>query len=233
MYGTSNAKLYEEIGWLTLAKRREISKLTLMYKFVNKLAPVPICSIIDTASTSGTQPYNTCQQFDLPHFRARTELFDNSFFPATVRLWNQLPLETRNSASIQIFKSKITPTAIRPTKFPELYNFGNRFLAVQHTCLLLDASQLNSHLFKIGVNDSPKCSCGSPSEDSWHYIFTCPSYAAPRSILHTKISRLAPFTLRTVLFGSFEGSFEENSEIFSAVQEFISKMSRFKPTGIG
>ena len=41
VHGTSIAKLYEEIGWHTLSKRREISKLILTYKVMNKLAPDP------------------------------------------------------------------------------------------------------------------------------------------------------------------------------------------------
>ena len=232
MHGTSTAKIYEETGWLTLSKRREISKLTLMYKLVHNLVPDALCSILSTASPD-TGNYTTRQQFDLPHFRARTDLFDKSFFPSTVRLWNQLPLEIRNSDSIQKFKSSITQPVVRPIKFDELYNFGNRFLAVQHTRLRLDASQLNSHLFKIGVKNTAKCSCGSPNEDTWHYFFHCSKYTIPRSNLHTAISQYAPFTLQTVLYGSPNCSFIENIEIFSSVHNFISATQRFNPSGVG
>ena len=232
MHGTSNAKLYEETGWLTLAKRREISNLTFMYKLVHKLAPDPVCSILSTASFAGTHTYATRQQFDLPHFRARTDLFDKSFYPSTIRLWNQLPLEIRNSDSIRKFKSSIAQPVIRAIKFDELYNFGNRFLAIQHTRLRLDASQLNSHLFKIGIKNTPKCSCGAPYEDSYHYFFHCPNYTVPRSNLHTVILQYAPFTLQTILYGSSNCSLTENIEIFSAVHNYISETERFK-SGVG
>ena len=203
-----------------------------MYKLVNKLVPNSICSIITTPTSDG-RTYTTRQQPDLLHFRARTELFDKSFFPSTVRLWNQLPVDTRNSPSIQIFKSRITKQIIRSTKFPELFNIGDRFLAVQHTCLCLNASPLNSHLFKIGVKDSPECSCGSPYEDTWHFFFSCSKYTALRSHLHSKIVCLAPFTLQTLLYGSPDSSLRENTEIFLAVHDYISKTGRFKPVGIG
>ena len=186
-----------------------------------------------STASPDTGNYTTRQQFDLPHFRARTDLFDKSYFPSTVRLWNQLPLEIRNSDSIQKFKSNITQPVARPIKFDELYNFGNRFLAVQHTRLRLDASQLNSHLFKIGVKNNPKCSCGSPNEDTWHYFFRCPKYTVPRSNLHTAISQYAPFTLQTVLYGSPYCSFIENIEIFSSDHNFISATQRFNPSGVG
>ena len=78
MHGTSNAKLYEELGWHTLAKRRDFSKLILMYKLANKLAPDNLCSVIPTVPNTST--YTTRQHLNLPHFRARTELFDKSFF---------------------------------------------------------------------------------------------------------------------------------------------------------
>ena len=108
-------------------------------------------------------------------------------------------------------------------KFPELYNFGKRYVAVIHTRLRLEASQLNSHLHKIGVKDNPSCSCGSPKEDSWHYFFVCPKYIVPRSILHTKICSLAPFTLQTVLYGSSLCSLDDNILVFIKMKEDISR----------
>ena len=203
-----------------------------MYKIVNNLVPEPLCSII-TSPPTDTQRYRTRQQFDIPHFRARTELFDKSFFPSTIRLWNQLPLDIRNSASLLTFKSKIAKKIIQPTKFPELFNLGDRFIAIQHTRLRLGASPLNSHLFKIGVKDSSVCACGAPNEDAWHYFFSCAKYIIPRSHLHTTVVSLAPFTLQTLLYGSSDCSFQENKDIFLAVHEYISATGRFKPAGIG
>ena len=231
MHGTSNAKLYEELGWHTLAKRRDLSKLTLMYKLVNKLAPENLCSILPTVPN--TSRYTTRQHCDLPHFRARTELFDKSFFPSAVRLWNELPIDVRQSRSLQVFKSKLCQPVPRSMNFPELYNFGDRFISVQHTRLRLGASQLNSHLHKIGVLHTPRCRCGSPVEDTWHFFFACPLYTVPRSKLHSSITSLAPFTLQTVLYGSSECSLLDNECIFSATHEYILTTGRFKPSGIG
>ena len=150
MYGTSIAKLYEETGWHTLAKRREKANLVFMYKIVNNRAPKYLRSPIPDAPAPDTFTRDTRQQFNLPRFRSRTVLFDKSFFPSTVRSWNELPIDVRNSESVSVFKSKISKTVIRPIKFPELYNFGKRYVAVIHTRLRLEASQLNFHLHKIG-----------------------------------------------------------------------------------
>ena len=200
-----------------------------MYKIVNHLVPESLCSIITTHSPS----FNTRRPCGITHFQARTELFDKSFFPSTVRLWNRLPIETRNSPTIQVFKSKISEQVPRSTKFPSLFNLGDRRDAIHHTRLRLGASPLNSHLFKIGVKDSPSCSCGFPIEDTFHYFFCCPKFNLLRIRLHTKVAHLAPFTLQTVLCGSPECSLQTNSDIFSAVREYISSTERFKPTGVG
>ena len=229
MYGTSIEKLNEEVGWQSLAKRREATKLSLMYKIVNKLVPESLCSII----TSHTPSFNTRRPCSITHFQARTDLFDKSFSPSTVRLWNWLPIETRNSPTIQVFKSKISKPVPRSTKFPSLFYFGDRRDAIHHTRLRLGASPLNSHLFKIGVKDSPSCSCGSPIEDTFHYFFCCPKYSLLRIILHTKVAHLAPFTLQTMLCGSPECSLHTNIDIFAAVHEYIRSTERFKPAGIG
>ena len=78
MYGTSNSKLYEEMGWVSLAERRDQAKLVYMYKIVNNLVPRYLNNIIPETSTA----YNTRTVTNLPHFRARTDTFDKSFFPS-------------------------------------------------------------------------------------------------------------------------------------------------------
>ena len=37
----------------------------------------------------------------------RTNLFNNSFFPSVIRLWNELPRTTRNAESVDEFKNKL------------------------------------------------------------------------------------------------------------------------------
>ena len=231
--GTANAKLYEELGWQTLAKRRENSKLIQMYKIVNNLVPNTLQSIIHGNTNSEIPTYNTRQSSDLPRFRTRTDLFSKSFFPSTVRLWNALPLEIRNSPSLAQFKSKLQNIPSRPVIFPQLYNFGSRFASILHTRFRLGSSQLNSCLFKLGIKPTATCNCGSANEDTWHYFFVCPKYAIARSKLHTAIAKYAPFTMHTIFYGSSKCTLHENMQIFSAVQDYIITTSRFSNTGIG
>ena len=117
---TPNMRLYEETGLAQLAKRRETSRLILMYKIKNNLVPGYLSNIIPNDPNLNRR-YNTRHTPDIPHFRARTELFDHSFFPATTRLWNNLPPDTRNSKSLNEFKNKINICVPRPVKQTELY----------------------------------------------------------------------------------------------------------------
>ena len=234
MRTTPNEKLYEETGWETLAKRRERSKLIIMYKIVHGLTPnylhailpnTPVQEVNTRYNTRRT--LNTCTS-NLPTFESRTVLFEKSFFPSAIKSWNLLPLETRNLPSLTRFKQRISNPSSCSVKYPELLKVGNRYLSVLHSRLRMGRSQLNEHLFKIGIKDSPACSCGAAVESVWHYFLTCPKYTVARDILHTTINSVAPFRLSTVLFGTSDCDLEGNTIIFLAVQNFIDKSKRFQ-----
>ena len=101
-------------------RERNIQTNADVFNLVYKLAPDTLCSIIPCAPTTNTVTYNTRQQFDLPHYRARTELYDKYFFQFTVTLWDELPVDIRNYDSIQLLKSKISQTVVRPIQLYEL-----------------------------------------------------------------------------------------------------------------
>ena len=54
-----------------------------------------------------TNRYNLRNANDIQSIHACTALFHNSFLPATVRDWNSLPLEIRQSESISTFKKHL------------------------------------------------------------------------------------------------------------------------------
>ena len=79
----------------------------------------------------------------------------------------------------------------------------------------------------MNIIDNSQCSCGNALEDNIHFFFTCPLYIAPRRILHEKISLIAPFNMRIVLYGDENLSLPANSQIFEAVHEYIEESGRF------
>ena len=150
-----------------------------------------------------------------------------------MRLWNELPLDIRNSTSLSIFKSKLHNHGYYSNICPEWYSSGDRYASILHTRLRLGSSQLNSHLFKIGVKSNSSCACGAKNEDAWHFFFQCPFYTVLRSNLHTIVSKFAPISLQTVLYGSFSCTLLENVQIFAGVQHYVMSSARISKTGIG
>ncbi|XP_072030407.1 uncharacterized protein [Amphiura filiformis] len=87
-------------------QRRLASRLTLFYKIHNQEVSVQIpCHYIpqDTPSIKTRRTHE--QQYKI--IRARTEVYKNSYFPATIPVWNKLPASIVNSTSSQTFKTKI------------------------------------------------------------------------------------------------------------------------------
>ena len=226
MRGTPNNRLYMETGWEPLDKRREKRKLILMYKIKNNEVPLYLQNAIP--DQMNTRNYNTRSSHNMIHARVRTSLYSESFFPSTIRLWNELPSNIRHAEHITIFKKYLDKRYKIPPKNP-LFHLGNRYTSILHARLRMGCSQLNDHLFKLGIKDSKSCSCGALNEDTYHFFFNCPKYNSIRIDLHENVIRVASFTLKTVLYGSDECSYFENSKIFLAVHSFIEKSKRFNP----
>ena len=122
------------------------------------------------------------------------------------------------------FKKKINKT--KP-KSNELFNFGDRKIGIIHAKLRMGCSQLNSDLYKMGLVESPLCSCGDSSEDAFHFFFQCNKYVLQRNDLQTKITPSASFNIKTVLFGTSTKMNAKNKDIFNAVHYYIKATGRF------
>ena len=68
--------MYEDLGWVSLSRRRLIHRLTLFYKITNNMTP----------KVKGQHQ---------PDTRTKTTLY-KIILSATIREWNSLPMEVRN-----------------------------------------------------------------------------------------------------------------------------------------
>ena len=152
--------------------------------------------------------------------QCNSNLFYNSFLPSSIRDWNSLSDEIRNSQTFSIFKSKLNADGVKP---PSYYNYGLRTLQIYHTRLRLDCSSLNSHLHKKNIVESPLCICGD-AETTKHYLLHCPQYHVPRNQV---LNDYLHMPIKTLLKGDPHLSVEENENIFNAVQTFIARTGRF------
>ena len=215
----SRVDLNKESGWESLAERRRKHRLILFYKMVNGIAQDYLSSLVPATNRP---VYNLRNIQNFQSIACRTNLYKNSFLPATTNEWNNLSQNVRNAESLSYFKRQINIDRPFPNK---LFQLGDRRIP-NYSHPRNNCSSLNQHLFLKNIIDSPLCCCGK-IESNMHFFLECELYNRPRQILRTAISEIAAFNLRTILFGVEDISFVENKNIFTAVHEFIKESGRF------
>ena len=145
------------------------------------------------------------------------------FIPSTLRDWNSLAMDVRNSESVSSFKCSLNRD--KPTKEP-LFYIGDRRLQVLHTRLRTNCSSLNHHLHAKNIVESPCCTCGE-IETTKHYFFDCPNFVNFRQALLDTLEGLCNPTVEVILHGDKGLSQEVNEIIFHSVHRFIADSKRF------
>lgn len=166
-------------------------------------------------------PYSLRNASDIRTIRAHSNLYFNSFLPSTIRAWNNLPDEIKQSASVVTFKNKLN----RDRQLaPKYYKVGTRLGQILHARLRMECSSLNTHLFSKNIVNSPECVCGG-FQSPYHFLYTCVRYT---NIRNTYLSDILPrYTTNELLFGKETATSEENESLFLKVQEYIIKTKRF------
>ncbi len=91
----------------------------------------------------------------------------------------------------------------------------------------MSCSELNDDLDRIGVTNSPSCSCGATKENmenAFHFFMTCPNYSILRQQheqLHADIIKHAKYSIGTILYGDKTKCVKTNSDIVHLVHSFI------------
>ena len=85
----------------TLQQRRQHFKIIMLYRITHQLASIPTATYI-TPSTRNTQHYI------LPYARTQ-HVFKTSFFPSTIKIWNNLQPVITNSTSIHNLDKQCNP----------------------------------------------------------------------------------------------------------------------------
>ena len=160
-----------DLGWETLQNRRKKHRLVTFYKMTNGLTPQYLTNLVPQRvhEVAGRRLRND-DNFVTP--RSKTNLYQNSFLPKTVRDWNDLPIEIKSASSLNSFKNLINRNLTKPPKY---YYEGERRAQILHTRLRLGCSSLNYDLFKNHVSDTDKCNCGL-IESSEHFLLHCARY---------------------------------------------------------
>ena len=79
------------------------------------------------------------------------------------------------------------------------------------------------------IVDSSYCTC-SDIEDIHHFLFACHQFTDLRRDLINSVSEIHQPNLNVLLGDDISLTFDQNKQIFKAVQEFIIKSKRFEYT---
>ena len=98
-----------KLHWLPIQSRIVFKILLLTFKILHGTAPTYLDSLISLKPQSCYNLRSSCETLLLkqPSFKSKVTLGDRSFTCAAPKLWNALPLEVRDSKSLDIFKSKL------------------------------------------------------------------------------------------------------------------------------
>ena len=229
---TSKEKLLLDLGWENYKTRIEYLSLCLFHKIHTHETRPQIRECMPPVNNNHTA---TRSQRYYNNYSTRDAEFNNSFFPKTVRRWNNLPVYLRN---LSIDEFKIELAAILKPKKNRLYNIGSKFGNSIHTQLRLNCSQLNSHLYSFGLSLSPNCLCQA-QETTKHFMLDCFIFSIERNELFEKLEGVLERKhtdnysktelLQILLQGEKPEIYEKyrhNKLIFKYVQDFLFKTKR-------
>ena len=110
--GSSHNKLYNEFGWESLTDRRWARRLIQFYKIKNNYTPIYLKSPIPPPRTHlfGLRAENI-----IPKIKFNTTCYRDSFYPHSIKVWNNIGSEFRNIASLSLFKANIFKL-VRPSR---------------------------------------------------------------------------------------------------------------------
>ena len=130
---SSLESLYLETGWEPLHSRRRRRKLNMFYKIRNNNAPSYLCDCL-LPFERNKNAYNLRNQTDYSNAFTRLQLYRNSFFPSSIKLWNNLTPEIRSAPTVSSFKKSLINDVnlLKPSVY---YSYGCRVLNVLHTRL--------------------------------------------------------------------------------------------------
>ena len=91
------------LKWSTLQDRRTIARLTLLFKILHKMIPIPDRCLPLPAPISSTQSNHPLK---LAHLLTRIDVYKYSFLSRMIIQWNQLQIPV-NNIDIDTFKNTL------------------------------------------------------------------------------------------------------------------------------
>ena len=163
---------------------------------VNNFTPFYLSFLIPP-SVNETSQFNLRIANNISTINVRANQYFNSFLPSTIRYWNSLSEEQRNSTSVASFKHTLNQTHICVPKYFFVSEIRPQVL---HTRLHAKCSALNYEIYLKNLTYTPLCRCCN-NETSEHFFLHCRYYHRQRLEMIKTISPLCHITLIIFLFG--------------------------------
>ena len=239
---TSATKIFNDLGWETIENRISFLSVTLFHKIHTKATRpltrscMPPLNDFVTSTRSG----KFYKKFPYHDATIRATLKD-SFFEKISKEWDDLPIKTRQNWDIAEFKADLA-SILKPNK-TKIFNYGPKFHNSIHTQLRVGMSQLNDHLFRVGISKTKGCLCGHKTESTQHFLLDCFLYQPERVELfrylkntrHVLNMPLSTYTreslVDTLLNGEYNlerDRYPYNRLLFRAVQKFLVQTGRLR-----
>ena len=140
-------------------------------------------------------------------------------------LRNCLPQRVRDTTSYSLRDSHnlvTMPTRIEiyyksffPACCNKLYSYRHRKTSILHSPIRMGCSALTGHLYNYHVVENPRCDCGAPMEDSFHYFFECPRFIIQTDAMMVSFAEITNCTIGTLLFGNDCCTLDENKDVLT------------------
>ena len=232
--GTSLNKIYDELGWETLTDRRWFHRLVQFYKIRNGLTPQYLKNSLPTISVNR---YNTRSEKEFHEINCRKTSYMNSFYPNSVKIWNEIGPDHRQARSLKEFKSNIL-SKIRPPK-KSVFNIHDPVGIKRLFQLRVGLSPLNDHKKRHNFNDTPSdmCHCEIRPETTDHFFLTCDLYIEERRELFEVVNPIIESSnllmdeniklVNLLLYGHEKLRERDNYKVTNATLKFIQNTGRF------
>ena len=229
--GTSQSKLYSELGFESLKFWRWFRKLCTFFQIKTIGLPKYLFDLIP----QNNHLYNTLFLEDVTTFYSKTDAFKYSFFPSTILEWNKLDRKIRQSSTLLTFRNSPLK-ADRPAPKP-VYNIHNPNCLRLLTRLRLELSHLNEHKFNHNFKDcvDALCYCSLEVKLVPHFFLHCHYFTDIRKNLFHELQSVDKNFLKQSdneiaelpLYGSSKFKLQQNCSILRSSIKFIIKSERF------
>jgi hypothetical protein len=237
---TKHTKLLEELGWPPLSVRRKHHRLNVMFKIQRGMAPQYLLNLCPPLTRDRT-PYNLRTGSNITIPQQKTTTYQNSFFPKSIKDWNEQTKEEREIGTINTYKEHHKKNS--GFKVNVLHHLFSSKSATNHTRIRLGLSGLASQRFDYKHITDPKCiGCNAKSESPAHFFLSCPSFTAHRTDFIRETCQIfqnnnievdltkkssQQFFINSILRGTLLLDDLNNGIIFLLTQSYIQKNQRF------